>query len=342
MVGKMFTFLVIVTVVVAIGLLLVAAMRPVYSVYSLPELTRRAKKDEGAKRVLERQLLLGDIETLLRTASVMLFVGLVCLLIAVSGWGMGVILALIIGITYPALARMSLFSKPSAALYKSIEPSLLKFAASTKPLFHFLRGMPFYKADDYRRFDSREELAELIDDAKDVLSSNERALISSALVFNAKTVASVMTPRNVIDFIQKSEFLGPLVLSELSALGHSRLPVVDRDLDHVEGILHLRDLLSLDIKRSVTAEKAMEPKVYYIHQDDTLEHALAAFLKTRHHLFIVLNDQRETVGLLTLEDVLEALIGRRIVDEDDIHDDLRAVAQREGKANNAAPGHVDL
>ena len=146
----------------------------------------------------------------------------------------------------------------------------------------------------------------------------------------------------MIDFIKQGEFLGPLVLDELHALGHSRLPVVADDLDHVVGVLHLRDLLSLDIKRSTTTDKAMEPKVYYIREDDTLEHALSAFLRTRHHLFIVINKNRETVGLLTLEDVIEALIGRRIVDEDDIHADLRAVAEQEGRTNNAAPGHVDL
>ncbi len=157
-----------------------------------------------------------------------------------------------------------------------------------------------------------------------------------------ETVDSVMTPRSVIDFIKQSEFLGPLVLDELHALGHSRLPVIADDLDHVVGVLHLRDLLSLDVKRSVTAEKAMEKKVYYIREDDTLEHALSAFIRTRHHLFIVINKNRETVGLLTLEDVMESLIGRRIVDEDDIHADLRAVAEREGKHNNAADGHVDL
>ena len=56
----------------------------------------------------------------------------------------------------------------------------------------------------------------------------------------------------------------------------------------------------------------------------------------------MINKNRETVGLLTLEDVMESLIGRKIVDEDDIHADLRAVAEREGKTNNAAEGRVDL
>lgn len=338
----MFTFLVIVTAVVFVLFMMTAAMRPVYAKQSMSELKRRAASIAAAKRELARQERLENIQTLLKIVTAILFVGVILLLIVTFGWLIGSIAAVIVAIVYPAAARMKLFAAPAAALYKRLEPGLLRFVTKARPVFDVLRDTPFYSPEQYRRFDSREELAELIEHARDVLDGNERTLISAALVFRDKPVSSVMTPRNVIDFINRTEFLGPLVLSELSALGHSRLPVIDTDLDHVVGVLHLRDLLSLDIKRSVTAEKAMEPKVYYIHQDDTLEHALAAFLRTRHHLFIVINDERETVGLVTLEDVIEALIGRRIVDEDDVHDNLRAVAKREGRQNNAAPGHVDL
>lgn len=338
----MFTFLFIVTVLVFVGLVIVAAMRPVYSTFSISELERRAKHTAAFKHELERQKQLGDIQTILRIATELLFIITVLLLVVTFGWFFGIVFAVIVALFYPALARLKLFTRPGWALYDSLEPSLLKFVKKFHKLFIFLRDTPFYHPEQYHRFDSREELAELIDEAKDVLTQDERILISSALVFHDKTVDTIMTPKSVIDSIKKAEFLGPLVLSELSALGHSRLPVIDKDLNHVVGILHLRDLLSLDNKRSVTVEKAMEPKVYYIHHDDSLEHALAAFLRTRHHLFIVINDERETVGLLTLEDVIEALIGRRIVDEDDIHDDLRKVAERESKSNNAAPGHVDL
>jgi CBS domain containing-hemolysin-like protein len=86
----------------------------------------------------------------------------------------------------------------------------------------------------------------------------------------------------------------------------------------------------------------MEKKVYYIHQDQTLDAALAAFLKTRHHLFVVVNGYRETAGLLCLEDVIEALLGRQIIDEFDLHDDLRAVAEREAKHNNRSPHGIDV
>jgi CBS domain containing-hemolysin-like protein len=78
----------------------------------------------------------------------------------------------------------------------------------------------------------------------------------------------------------------------------------------------------------------MEKKVYYINQDQTLDHALAAFLKTRHHLFVVVNGYRETSGILTLEDVIETLLGREIVDEFDLYDDLRAVAAQTASENN--------
>jgi magnesium and cobalt transporter len=131
--------------------------------------------------------------------------------------------------------------------------------------------------------------------------------------------------------------VGPLLLDELHKTGHSRFPVIDGDIDHVVGTLHIKELLTLGDKSSKTAAQAMESRVFYINQDQTLDHALAAFIKTRHHLFIVVNGYRETAGILTLEDVMEALLGREIVDEFDVHDDLRIVAARNAKTNNNPP-----
>ncbi len=108
------------------------------------------------------------------------------------------------------------------------------------------------------------------------------------------------------------------------------------------GVLHIRELLTLGNKASQTAGEAMEKKVYYINQEQTLDHALAAFLKTRHHLFVVVNGYRETAGIITLEDVIEALLGRKIVDEFDLHDDLRIVAAREAAQNNDSANGSDI
>ncbi len=338
----MFTFLVICTALSFLSLLVISGVRPTYSVYSSHELTRRAKHSAVAKKELVKQRLLPDIQTLLRLKVALLLLLTVFLLVASFGWLLGVVLSVLVVTLYPSLASTKAVSRVSRAYYAWFEPYAIIVITKAEPVFRFLRDTPLYSPEQYRRFDSKDELTELIEGAKEALTENERQLLASTLVFGGKQIQSIMTPRNVIDTVRKGEFLGPLVLSELHSLGHSRLPVIDEDIDHIVGILHIRDLLSLDTKRSTTAEHAMESKVFYIHQEDTLEHALAAFIKVRHHLFIVINDQRETVGLVTLEDVIEALIGRRIVDEDDIHDDLRAVATRQGVRNNDASTGVDL
>ncbi len=322
-------------------LLLGAAMQPIRPVLSHAELKRRHKQTPVDALALDRFELFPSVETVLRSLRRFLLTLLTAVLIVWLGWW-GLLLALVVAVTYPSVARLKVLQKMAERLYRVIESTMLDLAAKYERIVMALREPSVRTHDVVKKVDSREELGEVIAASREVVGEKERALLQSALTFPEVRVGDVMTPRSVIDVIEKGEFLGPLVLTELHKLGHSRLPVINGDLNHVVGVLHLRDLLSLDNKRSTTAEKAMEQKVYYIREDDTLEHALAAFIRTRHHLFIVINEHRETVGLLTLEDVMERLIGRRIVDEDDIHADLRAVAAQEGRHNNAGVGRVDL
>jgi CBS domain containing-hemolysin-like protein len=79
----------------------------------------------------------------------------------------------------------------------------------------------------------------------------------------------------------------------------------------------------------------MSKDVYFVHEDLALQHVLEAFLKTKHHLFIVVNSFEEYVGVITIEDLLEQIIGAKIVDEFDQYDDLRAVASSIAKKQHA-------
>lgn len=336
------TLLFILALLIFVVLILAAAMHPVRPHYSLAELKRRAKKSKEFALELDRYELHAGVVTLLWAVRGFLVVFITCLLIGAFGWFFGVVLALVAVLAYPMIARIKSLRKTSQRIYMSMEGSLLDFVARFEAIIHVFREPTSAIHEKPTELFSLDELAEVIERSKNVIGQEERLLLASALAFSDKTVQTIMTPRAAIDSIKQSEFLGPLVLDELHALGHSRLPVIEDDLDHVVGVLHLRDMLSLDVKHSSTAAKAMEKKVYYIRSDDTLKHALSAFLKTRHHLFIVINENRETVGLITLEDVMEALIGQSIVDEDDIHADLRAVAAQKSKGNNSAAGHVDV
>lgn len=339
----MFMFLCIVLGLICILLIMVASIRPLRSSMSIFELERRSVGgDQTATSVLRRENSLGDILSLQRIIVAMVLVIFVIVSVAILGWFVGSIIAIVVALEYGAVSRLSFVQSHTMKLYNRIEPHILNFIEKFPTLFKVIRSVPSSDTDTNTQLDSREELQHLVSQSGSILTSDEKNLIVHSLSFGTQEVRSVMTPSSVIDTISHSEFLGPLTLDELHKKGHSRLPVIKGDLDHVIGVLHLQSLLALDIKKSVTAEKAMEARVFYIREDQTLHHALAAFLRTHHHLFIVVNEFRETVGLITLEDVIEALLGRKIIDEFDSHEDLRTVALRNPRQNNQPIKHEDV
>jgi CBS domain containing-hemolysin-like protein len=131
--------------------------------------------------------------------------------------------------------------------------------------------------------------------------------------------------------VAASETVGPILMDELSKSGHSRFPVYDEKRDNIVGILYLHDLVGA--KQAGRVDDIMSKRLRYVHEDFTLYQTLQAFLHTKQHLFLVVNSFEELVGIITIEDVLEQMIGRPIVDEFDKYDDLRAVA--------AAAAHKD-
>lgn len=339
----MTTFVAVATLFFGGALFLVAAMRPQRTSMSRFELERRQSDgDETAANLLRREALLGDIFSLQRIAIALLLIIVAMLLVSLLGWLLGIAAAVVVALEYGAVARLGFVQSAGQKLYEKIEPRLLETAARFPAVFRIIRSVQTENNTD-STLESREQLLHFVSRSGDILTDDQKRLIKHALQFDGLSVSSIMTPASVIDSIKRTELLGPLVLDDLHKTGHSRFPVTDGDLDHIVGMLHIRDLLTLDAgKRTTTVAKAMEPRVFYIHQDQTLAHALAAFLRTHHHLFVVVNEFRETVGLLSLEDVIEALLGRRIVDEFDAHEDLRVVAARNPRGNNHPPKHTDV
>ncbi|MDB5177647.1 MAG: exported protein of unknown function [Candidatus Saccharibacteria bacterium] len=338
MVSTMMTFLIIVLAVLFLVLVAVASVRPVYSQLSLFELERRAETGSSAAvSALRRERLLPDIESLQRVMTALLLVVFVVVSVVTFEWLFGIVLSVIVALEYGAVARLSFIKTRANQLYVKYETHLLDFAEKFASIFRFIRTAT--PVQPITALSSKEELNHLIAESGGVLSPDERKLIVNGLGFEDRLVSEIMTPRSVIDSVSKLDHLGPLMLDELHKSGHSRFPVIDGDIDHVVGMLHIHDLLTIDAKRrSTSVEKAMEPRVFYVKQDQTLQHALAAFLRTHHHLFVVVNEFHETVGLLSLEDVIEAMLGRKIIDEFDAHEDLRVVAARNPRHNNRSEG----
>jgi len=327
--------LIICASVIFVLLILIASVIPRSSSVSRYELERRSGAgSESAKDALRREVLLGDLLSLQRLMSSVLLVAFSLLVTAAWG-GIGLILALIVVLFYGRIATVSMVHGLAMRFYDENEVKFLKLIEAHPRVWALIHSVePF---EQPAPLSSREELEHLVKSSQGIMSENDKQRIVNGIHFDQRTVEEIMTPRGVMATVKKNDLIGPLLLNDLHQTGHSRFPVIDQDIDHVVGMLYTRDLINLGDKQSHIAGTVMDPRVFYINDDQTLNHALAAFLKTHHHMFIVVNGYRETAGVVTLEDVIEALLGHKIIDEFDVHDDLRAVAARSAKSNNNPP-----
>jgi CBS domain containing-hemolysin-like protein len=175
---------------------------------------------------------------------------------------------------------------------------------------------------------SKDELLEILRhnaEEFDHINSDELKIAENALIFGDKAVSDFMIPLNTVHFVSKEEQLTPKVMDELHKSGYSRFPVFQGNRQNVVGTLFIKDAISLSNQRYV--KDVMKPEVYYINEQQNLDYALMAFIKTKHHLFIVVNQFEDIVGVISIEDILEQIVGKPIMDEFDQFEDLRAVAK---------------
>ncbi len=333
----MVEFLIILVILLLVG---VTSIVPRRSTFSEFELRRRLdSKADGALIEWQRGELQTELMTIRRVAVAFLLVLASTLIIARYGWVGGLLGAFVLTLLYNRLASFGLIRAQTQRLYDKYEARLLAVVDRHRGWVR-----PFQSVADSTaelEVSSREELEYVVGKAR-FLGANERKTLASMLHFEGKLVCDYMTPRSVMEAIGANELLGPLVLDGLHKTGHSHFPVFEGDIDHIVGMLHIHSLLSLANKKSHIVKDVMEPKVLYIHEEQTLAQALAACIKHRRHLLVVINEFRETVGVITIEDAVEQLIGRKIVDEFEAHDDLRAVAARNPRGNNHSMHSLDV
>ena len=170
------------------------------------------------------------------------------------------------------------------------------------------------------------------------LKPHEADVISNVLSLEVKTAAQVMTPRTVLFTLPTTTTLADAAAND-QLLRHSRVPVYDNDLDDVVGIIHRRDVLQAAARDEfdTTLEELMRP-AHFVVEGAKLDKLLRAFLEQHQHLMVVTDEFGSVTGIVTLEDVLEEILGHEIVDEFDQVADLRAFArQQRGAGRDATP-----
>lgn len=160
------------------------------------------------------------------------------------------------------------------------------------------------------------------------VTDDEADAIANIVTLRHRMVRDIMTPRTVVFSLSMQATVAEAQERE-EIYHHSRIPVFDTDADDVVGMLHRADLMAALARRDETSSIAdlMGP-IDFVAGTMRLDRLLRRLLRRQQHLLIVLDEFGGLAGLVTLEDVLEELLGREIVDEYDPTVDMRELAHR--------------
>ncbi len=164
-----------------------------------------------------------------------------------------------------------------------------------------------------------------------ILRKDEAEVIKNILSLEDKTVSDVMTPRTVL-FALPDEITVEEVGKMKGIYSHSRIPVYSDNLENITGIVLRRDLLmELAEDRLDTKISSLIQPVDFVFERASLDKVLKKALDHRQHLFVVIGEYGDIEGVITLEDILEEILGQEIVDESDSVVDMRVLAEKRRK-----------
>ena len=170
-----------------------------------------------------------------------------------------------------------------------------------------LFGIRYTPKEDISR--SEEELRQIVSasEQEGELDSAERAMINNVFEFNDTLAREVMIPRQDMICIYVDDSIEE-IRQVIQSNHHTRFPLCEEDKDHVLGVLHVRDLYSANLKSDLDV-RTLARKTIAVPESMTAVHVLQTLQKQRVHLAVVVDEFGGTVGLVTLEDLLEEIVG---------------------------------
>jgi CBS domain containing-hemolysin-like protein len=206
-------------------------------------------------------------------------------------------------------------ARPFAVFVTLLRPLILLLNGVANGLVRAVRVEP---VDEHQLAHSPSELALALVEASEVgtIAGADARVMRAALELSDIEAGAAMTPRVDLAAIPDTA-TGAEVLDVARETGHTRFPVFRGDIDHVVGMVHLKDLLTVpDLALSATSVSELVRPIVAVPASHDLEHLLQEMLERRAHAVLVVDEFGGTAGLLTLEDVLEELVGE-IADEYD-------------------------
>ena len=217
----------------------------------------------------------------------------------------------------------SIAKKYPERLSKATAPSLRFFMLLFWPVSSLLtligRGAAALTKGDPEISVTEDELYDIIEDMTEEGSLDEEQgdLISSALQFGEVTVESILTPRVDLEAIDIEDSLEE-ILSQVKSQNHSRLPVYEKSVDNIIGILQIRRFIKSYLREGQSLDlRTLLDEPFFIHQSTNIDELLPLMSKNRANMAVVTDNYGGTLGIVTVEDILEELVGE-IWDEDDV------------------------
>lgn len=174
-----------------------------------------------------------------------------------------------------------------------------------------------------------------------VIQPYEETAIRNILALDQKRVHDVMTPRTVVFSLPATTTVDE-AYNDPNFWHFSRVPVYEDDNEDIVGMVLRREVAQHKDKNNdnPTLGEIMQP-IHFVQESQTLDKILSDFLELRQHLFAVLDEYGGLAGVISLEDVLEEMLGREIVDESDVVADMREAARMRRAALSRAREQAD-
>lgn len=210
------------------------------------------------------------------------------------------------------------FAVPLRVFYSIFKPFIWVLNKSANLLLRLVGINPLSKAEQIH---SEEEIRYLISEGRKtgVIDSTEHQLIEKIFEFNDKVAEEIMVPRNLMMAINIDD-PRDLIIQKVIEDGYSRIPVYKDNVDNIIGIIYSKDLISAaEHKEIILLQDILRP-AHFVPDNKHIGELLKEFQRKRIHLAIVVNEHGGVEGLITIEDIIEEIVGE-IEDEYDVESD---------------------
>ncbi len=218
---------------------------------------------------------------------------------------------------------------------KILKPVVILLTASTNGILRLFGINPSGEMSDV----TEEEIRMMVDigEEKGSIAADEKELITNVFEFNNKEAADVMTHRTDLCMLWIDEE-PEVIRQEILENGYTRFPVYDEDADDIVGILHLRDYLANMLATEPKSLKELLRPAYFIPEQVPTDVLFRDMQREKIHLAVVMDEYGGTRGIVTMEDLLEEIVGN-IYDE---YDEAPEVTQQVDEKTWRVPGSADL